>query len=144
MLDTTAQPGTLEKFHLGISSDGVNCLLLFADENQHTISCVANFSEFHAFITSLAQAAAEMSRRRLGLPGSADQGLAGDEEHETQLHATSAITVTSAAFRMSEDNRCMLGSLVGDSGEVVGLRLHPALVGEMTRAMLLTVPATSA
>lgn len=129
MEDTTAAPGTLEKFHLGISVDGTNCLLMFVDDRDHAISCVASIEEFNAFIGSLMKTAAEM-RRRNGL-GQVVQSADAPE-----------ITVTSAAFHMQDE--CMLGALTGDGGEVVGLRLNPSVVNEMTRAMLRAVPPASA
>jgi hypothetical protein len=130
MDDTTATPGTLEKFHLGITADGSNCLLMFIDEREHAISCVASFEDFNAFIASLMRTAAEMSRRRGGL------------KHVIETGPVPEITVTSAAFHMQDE--CMMGSLMGDGGEVVGLRLHPSVVNEMTRAMLLAAPPASA
>ena len=56
--------GTLDKFHLGVSADGQTCMMVFVDEDQRTIRCVADFSEFNAFIANLNRAAAEMMRRR--------------------------------------------------------------------------------
>lgn len=130
MENTTATPGTLEKFHLGITADGSNCLLMFIDEREHAISCVASFEDFNTFIASLMRTASEMSRRRSGL------------NHAVETGSVPEITVTSAAFHMQDE--CMMGSLMGDGGEVVGLRLHPSVVNEMTRAMLLAAPPASA
>ena len=132
------KPSALERFHLGISSDGTSCLLLFIDEDRHAISCVANFAEFNAFIASLMQAAAEMTRRRT-LQSSDD-----DMDFETGENPVQAMTVASAAFHMSPHGECMLGSLIGDGGEVVGIRLPPSVANEMTKAMLMASPAASA
>ena len=128
-------PRALETFHLGISRDGTSCLLLFIDEGRHAINCTANFAEFNAFIASLSQAAAEMSRRRNARNGG-----------ETGLESapSPAVNVVSAAFRMNARGDCMLGSLIGDGGEVVGIRLPPGVANEMTRAMLMASPAASA
>lgn len=139
------KPGALERFHLGISSDGTSCLLLFIDEDRHAINCVANFAEFNAFIASLSQAAAEMTRRRNAPDQSGDQS--GDRSDDRDLDFTppvQAITVASAAFQMSPQGECMLGSLIGDGGEVVGIRLPPGVANEMTKAMLMAAPAASA
>ena len=38
--------GTLDKFHLGVSADGQTCMMVFVDEEQRTIRCVADVSEF--------------------------------------------------------------------------------------------------
>src|SRR5579864_7414847 len=62
--DMDSVTGTLDKFHLGVSADGRNCVMVFIDEDQRTINCVANFAEFNAFIASLNHAANEMARRR--------------------------------------------------------------------------------
>lgn len=136
------RPSALERFHLGISSDGTTCLLLFIDENGHAISSVAGFAEFNAFIGSLVQAAAEMSRRRTLQP-SDDEGEV-EVEFASGEGAVQAITVASAAFHMSPHGECMLGSLIGDGGEVVGIRLPPNVANEMTKAMLMAAPAANA
>jgi hypothetical protein len=141
MDETTAvnninQPGNLDRFHLGISSDGTSCLLLFVDERDQAISCIANFAEFNAFIASLSQAAKEMSRRR----SVAEE----EEEDDGSQEEPGAINVASAAFKISAQDGCLLGSLIGADGEVVGIRMRPEVANEMTRAMLLTTPAASA
>ena len=135
------KPGALERFHLGISSDGTSCLLLFIDEDRHAINCVANFAEFNAFIASLSQAAAEMTRRRT--TQNDDQSDGRDIDFMPDAAHVQAITVASAAFQMSPQGECMLGSLIGDGGEVVGIRLPPGVANEMTKAMLMASPAAS-
>jgi hypothetical protein len=128
-------PRALETFHLGISRDGTSCLLLFIDEERHAIDCTANFAEFNAFVASLSRAAAEMSRRRNARNGG-DTSL----DHVP----TPAVNVVSSAFKMSPAGDCILGSLIGDGGEVVGIRLPPGVANEMTRAILMASPAASA
>ncbi len=71
-------------------------------------------------IASPMRTAAEMSRRRSGL------------NHAVETGPVPEITVTSAAFPMQDE--CMMGSLMGDGGEVVELRLHPSVVNEMTQS----------
>ena len=51
------------QFHLGMSEDGQRCLMVFIDEKQHAMECVADFSEFTTFISSLCEAANEMAKR---------------------------------------------------------------------------------
>jgi hypothetical protein len=142
------KPSALERFHLGISSDGTSCLLLFIDEDRHAISCVANFAEFNAFIASLMQAAAEMTRRRTLQSSDDDVDFVPGEnamgENAIGENPVQAMTVASAAFHMSPHGECMLGSLIGDGGEVVGIRLPPSVANEMTKAMLMASPAASA
>ena len=87
--------GTLDKFHLGVSADGQTCMMVFVDEDQRTIRCVADFSEFNAFIANLNRAAAEMSRRRQ------DEG---DEEGE-QGPACGTLNVAFAEFQLEPDRR---------------------------------------
>jgi len=129
MEDTTPESGTLERFHLGISVDGTNCLLMFIDDGDHAISCVASFEELDDLIASLVKTAGEMSRRRNEVEDAVPRGRVPE------------ITVTSAVFHMQDE--CMMGALTGDGGEVVGLRLHPSVVHEMTRAMLQAIPPAS-
>jgi len=124
------QNGTLDKFHLGVSADGRSCVMVFIDEGEHTINCVANFAEFNAFIASLNNAANEMARRRNAL---------GDEEAAGGRFDT--INVASTAFQLNQDAGYIEGALVGDSGEVLGVRMSPEVACQMTRAVLNTTPA---
>jgi hypothetical protein len=125
-----SQTGTLDKFHLGVSADGRSCVMVFVDDEHHTINCVANFGEFNAFISSLNNAANEMARRRNAL---------GDNEDAGSRYDT--INVASAAFQLNMDAGYIEGALVGDSGEVLGVRMSPEVACQMTRAVLTTTPA---
>lgn len=127
-----AVTSTLDKFHLGVSADGRSCVMVFVDEAHRTIDCVADFAEFNAFISSLNQAANEMARRRNAL---------GDEEEGGARFDT--INVASAAFQLNPDAGYIEGALVGDSGEVLGIRMCPEVACQMTRAVLMTAPAAS-
>ena len=49
--------GTLDKFHLGVSADGRSCMMIFVDEDQRTIKCVADFNQAWGFMTRVALAA---------------------------------------------------------------------------------------
>jgi hypothetical protein len=122
--------GTLDKFHLGVSADGRSCLMVFLDEDQRAIRCTADFAQFDAFIANLNRAAAEMARRRNAL---------GDEEPMP----SGAMNVTFAEFQLSRDDDYIEGALIGDSGEIVGIRMHPDVACQLTRAMLMTTPAAS-
>ena len=122
--------GTLANVHLGISADGTSCMMVFVDENQRTTTCAASFVDFNRFVASLCEAAGEMTRRR-----------AATLDEEPLQQAT--INVASAAFKLCADDGYMLGALVGDAGEVVGIRMCPDVANQMTRAMLLTAPVAS-
>jgi hypothetical protein len=122
--------GTLDKFHLGVSADGRSCLMVFLDEDQRAIRCTADFAQFNAFIANLNRAAGEMARRRNAL---------GDEE----ATPSGAMNVTFAEFQLSRDDDYIEGALIGDSGEIVGIRMHPDVACQLTRAMLMTTPAAS-
>ena len=122
--------GTLGKFHLGVSADGRSCMMIFLDEDQRAIRCTADFAQFNAFIANLNRAAAEMARRRNAL---------GDEEPMP----SGAMNVTFAEFQLSRDDDYIEGALIGDSGEIVGIRMHPDVACQLTRAMLMTTPAAS-
>jgi hypothetical protein len=121
----------LDKFHLGVSADGQSCMMIFIDEEQRAIRCTADFAQFSAFIASLNRAAAEMARRRSAL---------GDDEASA---SSGALNVTFAEFQLSRDDEYIEGALVGDSGEIVGIRMHPDVACQVTRAMLMTAPAAS-
>ena len=127
---TADDNGTLEKFHLGLSADGQSCLMIFLDEERRTIRYTADFAQFSAFIASLNRAAAEMARRsaRTPLPR---RTLSG------------AMNVTFAEFQLSHDDDYIEGALIGDSGEIFGIRMHPDVACQITRAMLMTAPAAS-
>ena len=122
--------GTLDKFHLGVSADGRSCIMIFLDEDKRAIRCTADFAQFNAFIANLNRAAAEMARRRTAL---------GDEEPMP----SGAMNVTFAEFQLSRDDDYIEGALIGDSGEIVGIRMHPDVACQLTRAMLMTTPAAS-
>jgi hypothetical protein len=123
--------GTLINFQLGISTDGTNCMMVFVDEDHRTTTCSANFNEFNQFIASLTQAASEMARRR-----------SEQLENEPPL-SLGSINISSAAFKLSAADGYVLGALAGNAGEVVGIRMCPHVANQMTRAMLLTLPAMS-
>ncbi len=122
--------GNLDKFHLGLSADGRSCVMVFVDQAQHTINCVADFAELNAFISSLNRAANELARRRNAI---------GDDETGGDRFET--IIVASTAFKMNPDGGYIEGALIGDSGEVLGVRMSPEVACQMTRAVLNTAPA---
>jgi hypothetical protein len=122
--------GTLDKFHLGVSADGQTCMMVFVDEDQRTIRCVADFSEFNAFIASLNRAAQEMSRRR-------------HEEGDDQGTVCGTMNVAFAEFQLSPTDAYIEGALVGDAGQIVGIRMCPEVACQLTKAMLMTAPAAS-
>lgn len=130
--------GTLDKFHLGVSADGKSCVMVFVDESQRSINCVADFAEFKAFINSLSHAANEMARRR---------SASGDSDGETTMDddaiRPTTMNVASAAFQMNNDEGYIEGALVGDAGEVVGVRMCTEVACQLTRAMLMSAPAAS-
>ena len=124
---------TLDKFHLGVSADGQSCMMIFLDEERRAIRCTADFAQFSAFIASLNRAAAEMARRR---------SVFGEEREEESV-ASVALNVTFAEFQLSRDDDYIEGALIGDSGEIVGIRMHPDVACQLTRAVLKTTPAAS-
>jgi len=122
--------GTLDKFHLGVSADGQTCMMVFVDEDQRTIRCVADFSEFTAFIANLNRAAAEMSRRR-------------HEEGDEDGPSCGTLKEAFAEFQVSPTDEYIEGALVGDAGQIVGIRMAPEVACQLTKAMLMTTPAAS-
>lgn len=121
---------TLEKFHLGVSADGKSCMMIFVDEENRTMRCVADFSEFNAFIASLTRVAGEMARRRTD---------DGDEEGP----ACGTLNVAFAEFQRSPTDEYIEGALVGDAGQIVGIRMCPEVASQITKAMLMTAPPAS-
>src|SRR5258708_36726428 len=96
----TSSPGTLAKFHLGLAADGTSCAMVFIDEQQHSIACIAGFADLEGFIASLTQAAAEMARRRTALRQDDDEA----EEEEAADTRSGAINVASSDFRVCDDD----------------------------------------
>jgi hypothetical protein len=129
-------PATLAKFHLGLAADGMSCAMVFVDTHQHSIGCIAGLSDLMGFISSLQRVAGEMARR---------QALLDEDGEQTAFDAISgAINIASADFRMCADDGYILGSLVGEGGQVVGIRMRPDVANEMTRNMLRSAPVASA
>src|SRR4051812_48017256 len=91
--------GTLDKFHLGVSADGQSCMMIFIDEDQRTIRCVADFSEFNAFIANLNRAADEMARRR-------------HDENDEEGPSSATLNVAFAEFQLSPTDAYIEGALV--------------------------------
>ncbi len=135
---TNDAPGTLAKFHLGLAADGTSCAMVFVDEEQHSIACIASFSDLMGFIVSLQRVAAEMARRRAQLA----EDCEGDEQ-QTPGAIVGAMNVASADFRLCTDDGYILGSLVGEGGQIVGIRMRPDVANEMTRNMLLSARVAS-
>jgi hypothetical protein len=135
---TDDAPGKLAKFHLGLGADGTSCAMVFVDEQQHSIACIASFSDLMGFIVSLQRAAAEMAQRQA-------ERIEDDEDDQRPAFGTfsGAINVASSEFRMCDDDGTILGSLVGEAGQIVGIRMRPDVANEMTRNMLRSVRLAS-
>jgi hypothetical protein len=126
----------VSQFHLGMSEDGQRCLMVFIDEKQHAMECVADFSEFTAFISSLCEAATEMAKRR-----GTETEEAPEQAHTVQCRP---IDVSSSAFQVHPGDGSIMGALVSNAGEVVGVRMRPEVANQLTRDLLMALPATSA
>lgn len=129
------------QFHLGMSEDGRRCLMVFIDEKQHSMECVADFPEFTAFISSLCDAASEMSKRQ-GLDDAcvAQAARRGD----SRTIQCRPIDVSSAAFQVNPGDGSVMGALVSDAGEVVGVRMRPEIACQLTRDLLMVATASHA
>ena len=53
------------------------------------------------------------------------------------------MNIASADFRMTDDGY-IVGSMVGDGGQAIGIRMRPDVANEMTRHMLRVAPVASA
>jgi hypothetical protein len=122
--------GTLDKFHMGVSADGQSCMMIFVDEEQRTIKCVADFAEFNAFIANLNRVAGEMHRRRSAMGDAAGP-------------ACGTLNVAFGEFQLSPTDSYIEGALVADSGQIVGIRMCPEVACQLSKAMLMTAPAAS-
>lgn len=123
-----ASSGDIKQFQLGLSHDGLTCMLLFVDDGKRTMKCMATFSEFAAFVSNLSNAAQEMARR---------QALSDDPA----ACAGSVLNVASGAFRLDEADGSVTGALISNSGDVVDVRMQPDVACQLTRALLLAAPA---
>jgi hypothetical protein len=124
-------PGRLETFHLGLAADGTSCAMVFVDEGQHSIACVASYADLNGLIVSLTQAAAELARRR-ALP-IADEAAT---EQDDACDGLELFNVVSSNFCEHGENGHIVGTLVDDGGRVVPVRLRPDVAYEMTRNVL--------
>ena len=145
----SSAPGTLEKFHLGLAADGMSCALVFVDEHHHSIACIASFADLNGFIVSLTRAATEMARRRAMLMQHDAAPTDDDDDDVVAIAGTgddrqAAFNIASSTFRLCADDGYIVGSLVGDDGQVVPIRMRPDVANEMTRNMLKTAQVASA
>ena len=134
--NTNDGPATLARFHLGLAADGTSCAMVFVDDHQHSIGCIASFSDLMGFISSLQRVAREMTRRQ----APRDEGC----EQATTEMINGAVNIASADFRLCTDDGYILGSLMGEGGQVVSIRMRPDVANEMTRNMLRSAPVASA
>ncbi len=134
------------QFHLGMSEDGQRCLMVFIDEKQHAMECVADFSEFTAFISSLCDAANEMAKRQGTdqAPANAVESGTNTAAGETKTIQCRPVDVSSAAFQVHPGDGSVMGALVSNAGEVVGVRMRPEVACQITRDLLLATPAANA
>lgn len=144
--EPSSAPGTLEKFHLGLAADGLTCALVFVDEHQRSIACIASFADLNGFIVSLTRAAAEMARRRAMLM---QDDVSATDDGDGAVAASgadrqAAFTIASSTFRLCADDGYIVGALVDDDGQVVPVRIRPDVANEMTRNMLKTARVASA
>lgn len=130
------------QFHLGMSEDGQRCLMVFIDEKQHAMECVADFSEFTAFISSLCEAANEMAKRQG--TDSAPEASGAPATVETKTIQCKPVDVSSAAFQVHPGDGSVMGALVSNAGEVVGVRMRPEVACQITRDLLMATPAARA
>ena len=103
--------------------------MMFVDEDQRTIRCVADFSEFNTFI---ATSTASRARWRDVAAKRATRGT-----------VCGTLNVAFAEFQLSPTDAYIEGALVGDSGQIVGIRMCPEVACQLTKAMLMTAPAAS-
>jgi hypothetical protein len=123
--------GLISQFHLGVSADGGECLMVFVDDEQRAMKCVANYSEFRAFVSGLCEIAQEMARR---------QGSEEANQQAVQL-SRALLDVASGAFAHDADRDCIKGALVGADGGMVGVKMSPEVASQLSRALLLATPA---
>jgi hypothetical protein len=129
----------ISQFHLGVSADGGECLMVFVDEEQRAMKCVANFSEFRAFVSGLCEIAEEMARRQSTEIESDEDG---DEQPAVRASPSRGLLdVASGAFAHDVDRDCIKGALVGADGNMFGLKMSPEVASQLSRALLLATPA---
>lgn len=124
------------EFHIGMTEDGLRCLMVFIDEKRHVMECMLDFSELTSFISSLRETVSEMAGR---------QGTANDAPAAgTKIMRCRPIDVSSSAFQVNPGDGSIMGTLVSDSGEVVGVRMRPEIACQLTRDLLLAATASRA
>ena len=129
-IDTEPSSTLISQFHLGVSADGNACMMVFVDDEQHAMKCVAEFSEFRQFVASLCEIANEMARRQMQVPGS--------------TLPDRVIEVESGSFTPDRANNGVAGTLVASDGTSVGMKMSASMAAELSRALLLAAPARRA
>lgn len=121
----------MSKFHLGVSADGRECLMVFVDEEHKAMKCVAKFSEFQVFVQNLCEIANEMARRQM--PGEGPAAL-----------PRQMLDVASGAFCHDGEAGRITGALTGANGDLTPLRMSPEVAAQLCRALLMASPAALA
>lgn len=140
----SSSPGTLEKFHLGLAADGMTCALVFVDEHHRSIACIASFADLNGFILSLTRAAAEMARRRSMVVRDDAPDDDGVVDADPDDDRPAAFDIASSSFRVCPDDGRIAGTLIGDDGQAIPIRMRQDVANEMMRDMLRMAQASGA
>jgi hypothetical protein len=65
------------------------------------------------------------------------------EEGDEEGPACGTLNVAFAEFQPSPTDAYIEGALVGDAGQIVGIRMAPDVACQLTKAMLMAAPAAS-
>ena len=130
-LSSDASSSLMSQFHLGVSADGRECLMVFVDDEQNAMKCVAQFAEFRAFVANLCEIANEMARRQ----------MRGEEPAAVPRQM---VDVASGAFCHDSDEGRITGALMGANGDLMQVCMSPEVASQLCRALLMAAPASLA
>ena len=126
--------GTLDKFHLGVSADG---------QTLHDGVCRRGPTYYPLCRRRFRIQRLHRQSHRAPRPRCRAGARTKATRKREQGPACGTLNVAFAEFQPSPTDAYIEGALVGDAGQIVGIRMAPEVACQLTKAMLMAAPAAS-